>query len=170
MKKNSALTWIIKEAKHLRAKDHNRKTWKEYVSQASAIYASKHKGKSPVGKKRKVGRVPVAKKKVTAVRKKQVGKIKVKRTVKVKQTAKITGITYQYRYLQNAIYLKRIEQLNKEEREAIHNLEKVKAEFRAMPAEQRLKNRSLVKKQLASIQASIKNIRAQISSTKSLIK
>lgn len=40
------LTWIIKEAKRLRKKYPKRfKTWKEYVSQASAIYHSKHKRK-----------------------------------------------------------------------------------------------------------------------------
>ncbi len=51
----NALQWIISEAKHLRAKDRNRKAWKDYVAQASAIYARKHKGKSPVGKPRKTG-------------------------------------------------------------------------------------------------------------------
>lgn len=52
----TALRWILNEAKNLKKKYPKRfKTWKEYVSQASAIYASKHKGTSPVGKKRKVG-------------------------------------------------------------------------------------------------------------------
>jgi|SRR5882672_556760 len=49
----NALQWIIREAKTLRRKGRNLKQWKEYVAQASAIYAKKHKGKSPVGKKRK---------------------------------------------------------------------------------------------------------------------
>lgn len=54
----NALKWIISEAKKLK-KQHPRRfsTWKEYVAQASAIYAKKHKGKSPVGKKRKVGAI-----------------------------------------------------------------------------------------------------------------
>ena len=56
----NALQWIIREAKHLRSKDRNRKEWKQYVAQASAIYARKHKGKSPVGKKRK-GSLGIAK-------------------------------------------------------------------------------------------------------------
>jgi hypothetical protein len=56
-KGSKALSWIIKEAKHLRRKDHNRKAWKDYIKQASAIYASKHGGKSPVGKKRNVASV-----------------------------------------------------------------------------------------------------------------
>lgn len=55
-KETSALHWIINEAKRLRREYPRRfKTWREYVAQASAIYASKHKGNSPVGKKRKVG-------------------------------------------------------------------------------------------------------------------
>lgn len=51
-KKNTALTWITTEAKRIRRQYPKRfKKWTEYVAQASAIYASKHKGKSPVGKK-----------------------------------------------------------------------------------------------------------------------
>ena len=50
-KKTTALSWIIDEAKRLKKNYPKRfSTWKEYVAQASAIYASKHKGKSPVGK------------------------------------------------------------------------------------------------------------------------
>jgi hypothetical protein len=50
----TALQWIVKEAKRLKKQYPNRfLTWKEYVAQASTIYASKNKGKSPVGKKRK---------------------------------------------------------------------------------------------------------------------
>jgi hypothetical protein len=51
---------IIKEAKSLKKKFPKRfAKWTDYVKQASAIFASKHKGKSPVGKKK------VVKKKVT---------------------------------------------------------------------------------------------------------
>jgi hypothetical protein len=49
----TALQWIIKEAKILRKKS-PKMEWKKAVAQASAIYASKHKGKSPVGKKKVV--------------------------------------------------------------------------------------------------------------------
>ena len=50
----TALQWITKEAKSIRRKYPKRfATWREYVAQASAIYAKKHKGKSTVGKKRK---------------------------------------------------------------------------------------------------------------------
>ena len=49
----TALQWIVKEAKDIKKKYPKRfKTWREYVAQASAIYANKHKGKSPVGKKK----------------------------------------------------------------------------------------------------------------------
>lgn len=67
----TALKWITNEARKLRTKDKGRKEWKKYVAQASAIYASKHKGKSPIGKKHKrvtVKRV-AGKKRVAAVRK-----------------------------------------------------------------------------------------------------
>lgn len=49
----NGLQWIIREAKHLRRKDRNRREWRDYIKQASAIYARKHKGRSPVGKPRK---------------------------------------------------------------------------------------------------------------------
>lgn len=50
----TALKWITNEAKRLRRKHPRRfATWREYVAEASAIYARKHKGKSPVGHKRK---------------------------------------------------------------------------------------------------------------------
>lgn len=49
----TALQWIVKEAKEIKKKYPKRfSKWTEYVAQASAIYASKHKGKSPVGKKK----------------------------------------------------------------------------------------------------------------------
>ena len=61
----TALQNILKEAKSLRKNFPKRfKKWTDYVKQASAIYASKHKGKSPVGKK-KVVKKKVVKKKVT---------------------------------------------------------------------------------------------------------
>jgi len=72
----TALQTIIKEAKHLKSKYPKRfQKWTEYVAQASAIYSSKHKGISPVGKK-----------KVGAIKKKAVKKT-AKKSV-VKKTAK----------------------------------------------------------------------------------
>ena len=57
------LKWIVNEAKKLKKQyPHRFKKWTDYVAQASAIYASKHKGKSPVGKKHKA--IPVKKKAV----------------------------------------------------------------------------------------------------------
>jgi hypothetical protein len=73
----TALQQIIKEAKILRKKN-PKMEWKKAVAQASAIYSSKHKGKSPVGKKHK----KVARKKAA----KKVGTIK--RKVVRKKTAK----------------------------------------------------------------------------------
>ena len=60
----TALQWIVKEAKAIKKKFPRRfTTWREYVAQASAIYAKKHKGHSPVGKKKTaVKRKPAAKK------------------------------------------------------------------------------------------------------------
>lgn len=53
-KGSGALHWITTEAKRLRREFPKRySTWREYVKQASAIYASKHKGKSPIGHKHK---------------------------------------------------------------------------------------------------------------------
>jgi len=64
----TALQSILKEAKALRKSFPTRyKKWTDYVKQASAIYASKHKGKSPVGKKHAV--------KKKAAKKKTVGKV-----------------------------------------------------------------------------------------------
>jgi hypothetical protein len=60
----TALQVIIKEAKAIRSKN-PKMEWKKAVAQASAIYASKHKGKSPVGKKKAVKKV--AKKKLGAL-------------------------------------------------------------------------------------------------------
>jgi hypothetical protein len=58
----TALQSIIKEAKAIRKKSPSME-WKKAVAQASAIYASKHKGKSPVGKKhavkKKLGALPI---------------------------------------------------------------------------------------------------------------
>ncbi len=62
----TALQVIIKEAKAIRSKN-PKMEWKKAVAQASAIYASKHKGKSPVGKKK------VVKKAVKKTAKKKIG-------------------------------------------------------------------------------------------------
>jgi hypothetical protein len=65
----TALQVIIKEAKAIRKKN-PKMEWKKAVAQASAIYASKHKGKSPIGKKKaakKIVRKKAAKKRIGKV-------------------------------------------------------------------------------------------------------
>ena len=65
----TALQWITTEAKKLKKK-FPKKEWKDLVAQASAIYSKKHKGKSPVGKKKsKVGAVKKVTKKKNATKK-----------------------------------------------------------------------------------------------------
>jgi hypothetical protein len=77
----TALQNIIKEAKSLKKNFPKRfKKWTDYVKQASAIYASKHKGKSPVGKKK------VVKKKLV---KKKVAKKTIKKRVIKKPSEKV---------------------------------------------------------------------------------
>jgi len=83
----TALQVIIKEAKAIRKKM-PKIEWKKAVAQASAIYASKHKGKSPVGKKK------AAKKKISGstdyyTRKKE-GRVIPRKTSKKKTAKKVT--------------------------------------------------------------------------------
>jgi hypothetical protein len=64
----SALKWIVKEAKAIKKAYPNRfAKWTDYVAQASAIYSKKHKGVSPVGKK-KVVKKRATKKKISGVK------------------------------------------------------------------------------------------------------
>ena len=77
----TALQWIVKEAKSIKKAYPNRfAKWTDYVKQASAIYATKHKGKSPVGKKKAVKKTP--KKKVGVIKKKIVKKAAPKKIIK----------------------------------------------------------------------------------------
>lgn len=80
----TALQSIIKEAKAIRRKKPSME-WKKAVAQASAIYASKHKGKSPVGKKHAVKKKAAKK----LAKKKSVGKY-----VKTVRKGKITDVIY----------------------------------------------------------------------------
>jgi hypothetical protein len=86
----TALQNIIKEAKSLKKKFPKRfAKWTDYVKQASAIYATKHKGKSPVGKKKvvkkKVTIKKIAKKRIS---KKPTEKIILKKVHAAKTTSK----------------------------------------------------------------------------------
>jgi len=84
----TALQQIIKEAQSIRRKS-PKMEWKKAVAQASAIYASKHKGKSPVGKK-KVAKKVIKKKAIRkTATKKAVGKY-----VKTVRKGKITDVIY----------------------------------------------------------------------------
>jgi len=74
----TALQSIIKEAKAIRKKN-PKMEWKKAVAQASAIYASKHKGKSPVGKKHAVKKKAAKKKAVGVIKKKAVRKTATKK-------------------------------------------------------------------------------------------
>ena len=110
----TALQSIIKEAKSLKKQYPKRYAkWTDYVKQASAIYASKHKGKSPVGKKRKVGAAkPVSKHKdtkshnvnirvVSGIKKKKPIKKAVKKSatlIKVKQVLKRNNVRLKHGY------------------------------------------------------------------------
>ena len=80
----TALQVIIKEAKAIRKKS-PKMEWKKAVAQASAIYASKHKGKSPVGKKHAVKKKAAKK----VAKKKAVGKY-----VKTVRKGKVTDVIY----------------------------------------------------------------------------
>jgi len=93
----SALKWIVSEAKKLKKEYPKRYTkWTDYVKQASAIYASKHKGVSPVGKKK------AAPKKVGAVKKKaapkKVAKKKAPKKLKYAGTLKAQDGKRMYKY------------------------------------------------------------------------
>jgi len=82
----TALQSIIKEAKSLKKQYPKRFTkWTDYVKQASAIYASKHKSKSLVGKKKATKKV--VKKKV--IKKKVVKKKLIKKRISKKPTEKV---------------------------------------------------------------------------------
>ena len=71
----TALQQIIKEAQSIRRKS-PKMEWKKAVAQASAIYAKKHKGTSPVGKKKVLKK---AAKKVGVIKKKAIKKTATKR-------------------------------------------------------------------------------------------
>jgi len=77
----TALQSIIKEAKSLKKQYPKRFTkWTDYVKQASAIYASKHKGKSPVGKKKATKKI---------IKKRVVKKKSIKKRISKKPTEKV---------------------------------------------------------------------------------
>jgi hypothetical protein len=94
----TALQWIVKEAKAIKKAYPKRfAKWTDYVAQASAIYAKKHKGKSPVGKKhaKKVIRKKIAGPKDSAAIKKELAKKGLKMPhgySTIKRKRKISGV------------------------------------------------------------------------------
>ena len=124
----TALQWIVKEAKALKKKYPKRyKTWTEYVKQASAIYASKHKGKSPVGKKRTVAK---------------------KRTVTKKSVRVVAGSK-----LQKGELVLRNKRKTISENKVLHEIEKVKKDILAL---EKLQKDHITKKHKSSIGAVIR--------------
>lgn len=87
----TALQWITREAKRLK-KEYPRRfqKWTQYVAQASAIYASKHRGKSPVGHKKTA--MPTTKSKRRTARKKSSGKKKVGKVTRSRSSNPISTV------------------------------------------------------------------------------
>jgi len=169
-----ALKWIITEAKKLRRKDHSRKEWKNYVAQASAIYAKKHHGKSPVGKKSHAGRKrKPGRKKVSAVKFIERGETKntkPKRTVRVNRTHKgtyksfstVTG-TSDY----NHVVLQKVSSANTSLHEAELRLDRLKEHWKKMP---KGTGKNLMKRSVKDQQRLISQIKKEIRGFRSLLK
>ena len=82
----TALQWIVKEAKKIKKEYPKRfAKWTDYVAQASAIYSKKHKGHSPVGKKKKS----------------KVGNVKSMKYVIEKDGKFLTGLGGNYKFISN---------------------------------------------------------------------
>jgi hypothetical protein len=183
----TALQSIIKEAKSLRAKYPKRYSkWTDYVKQASAIYASKHKGKSPVGKKKatkkatkkKVGAAkPISKHKdtkshnvnirvVSGVKKKKAAKKIVKRSntlTKVKKVLKQDKkrLTHGYNLTSGSV---RIGVIKSMEMEQYHQtLKKIDV------LERTLLNNSMPLKQRYQIKKYLKELKIQKTELKKLL-
>lgn len=108
----NALTWITKEAKRLRKEYPKRfDTWREYVSQASAIYASKHKGKSPVGHKHKHKKRRVGSVKKKSTRKKTISRVRKYHAAEGRALRSLGSVSYHVHHAKSQI----LEQIGKEE-------------------------------------------------------
>lgn len=157
----SALKWIVKEAKRLKAAYPRRfKKWTDYVAQASAIYARKHKGRSPVGKKkRKISSVKF-------IEKGETKRTKPKRVVKVTRTkrgtfkkfATVGNISDQWRFHNNKIFLEKINKANNDLREAEYCLYKLKNDLKNAPADKKHFVRKTIKDQQKVVSAIKKEI------------
>ena len=144
----TALQQIIKEAKAIRRK-YPKKEWKECVAQASAIYASKHKGKSPVGKKKKIG---YSINKTVFVDPMESGKKRKKKTNKYSVKRNATG---------EFVKFKKIGAVNKSipESKVLHEIEKVKHDIKTLES---LQKQHMMKKHKSSIGATIRKKHSEI--------
>ena len=144
----TALQQIIKEAKSIRKKYPN-KEWKECVAQASAIYASKHKGKSPVRKNKKIG---YSINKTVFVDPMESGKKRKKKTNKYSVKRNATG---------EFVKFKKIGAVNKAipESNVLHEIEKVKRDIKTLES---LQKQHMMKKHKSSIGATIRKKHSEI--------
>jgi len=144
----TALQQIIKEAKSIRRK-YPKKEWKECVAQASAIYAAKHKGKSPVGKKKKIG---YSINKTVFVDPMESGKKRKKKTNKYSVKRNATG---------EFVKFKKIGAVNKAipESKVLHEIEKVKHDIKTLES---LQKQHMMKKHKSSIGATIRKKHSEI--------
>ena len=172
-----ALKWIIAEAKKLRKKDRNRKQWKDYVAQASAIYAKKHHGRSPVGKKSHAGRKRKSGKrkmrKVSAVKLIERGEsknTKPKKVVRVNRTksgtfkkfSTVTGVS-----AYNHVVLQKVQAANASLGQEMQRLEQMKKHYQGMPAGT---GKKLMRRSVKDQQKLINKLRADVRGFRSLIK
>jgi len=157
--------------------------WKKAVAQASAIYASKHKGKSPVGKKKAVKKV--AKKKVA---KKAVGKY-----VKTVRSGKITDVIYKRKKIGavkksattthkdtkshnvrisvmsgvNDKILNDLKAINEREKYFLNQLDRVKFDYKALKTQKNSRGHIIANKRM---EAQIKNVLKTIKQEKTNLK
>ena len=153
MAKSNALTWIVREAKKLRREYPKRfDSWKEYVAQASAIYASKHRGASPVGRKH-----PPKKKSTMAKRKRRAAPAKKRKTARFTHTRRRSrrvgesGISTNSRrhtdYNRNKVNIT-VGSINKDKRRARDKIEQLigKEEIKKFKAQRKPAKRKIQKK------------------------
>lgn len=160
MAAKTGLSWILQEAKHLRTKDRNRKDWKAYVAQATAIYKNKKRSGKKLGKT-----VILEKGETTKSKTKKVVKVKRNKNGTFHKLSTVGNITDGYRYLQNQTYIRRVQALNQELLSENKKLDHLKHLYKMHKDK-----RPELKKAIDLLRRSIANIKQQISATKSLIK
>jgi hypothetical protein len=128
MAKSNALTWIVREAKKLRREYPNRfDSWKEYVAQASAIYASKNRGRSPIGRKhphKKKSTMAKRKRHVAGPRKRKVSRTTRRRSRRVGESGISTNSRRHTDYNRNKVNIT-VGSINKDKRRARDKIEQL---------------------------------------------